>query len=178
METLLYGKCITLMLDYIKKEQVEIAPSEEGKADEFYLPHHAVKKEKRGEAKWRIVFDGSSHEDHSPSLNDVLEMGPNLLPEILVTLLRFRLYPVGIIGDIGQAFLQLSLHKGDRDLTSFLWYCVIKDEDGNYDTTREMITYRFTRLPFGLICSSFLLTATVQNLPICIRQSFPPQQPS
>jgi hypothetical protein len=33
------------MLDYIKKEQVEIAPSEEGTADEFYRPHHAVKKE-------------------------------------------------------------------------------------------------------------------------------------
>jgi hypothetical protein len=35
------------MLDYVKKEQVEIAPSEEGTADEFYLPHHAVKREKR-----------------------------------------------------------------------------------------------------------------------------------
>jgi len=107
------------MLDYIKKEQVEIAPYEEGREDEFYLPHHAVKKEKRGEAKWRIVFDGSSHEDHAPSLNDVLEMGPKLLPEVLGTLLRFRLYPVGIIGDIGQAFLQLSLNKRDRDLTRF-----------------------------------------------------------
>jgi len=39
------------MLDYIKKEQVEIAPSEEGTVYEFYLTHHAVKKEKRGETK-------------------------------------------------------------------------------------------------------------------------------
>jgi hypothetical protein len=59
------------MLDYIRKEQVEIATSEEETADEFYLSHHAVKKEKRGETIWRIVFDGSSHEDHAPSLNDV-----------------------------------------------------------------------------------------------------------
>jgi hypothetical protein len=94
------------MLDYIKKEQVEISPSEEGIADEFYLTHHALKKEKRGETKWRIVFGGSSHEEQAPSLNDALEMGPNLLLEILATLLRFRLYPVGIIGDIGQPFLQ------------------------------------------------------------------------
>ena len=63
-------------------------------------------------------------------------MGPNLLPEILATLLRFRLHPVGIISDTGQAFLQLSLHKRDRDLTRFLWYRVFKDKDGNYDTTR------------------------------------------
>ena len=88
------------MMGYIKKEQVEIAP-EEGTVDELYQPHHAVKKEKRGKAKWRIVFDGSSHEDHAPSLNDALELGPNLLSEIFATLLRFRLYPVGIIGDIG-----------------------------------------------------------------------------
>jgi hypothetical protein len=109
-------------------------------------------------------FDGSSHEDHAPSLNDALEMGPNLLPEILGTLLRFRLYPVGIMGDIGQAFLQMSLNKRDRNLMSFFWYRVIKDDDGNYDTTRELITYRFTRLPFGLTCSPFFLSATIREL--------------
>jgi len=98
------------MLDYIKKGQVEIVPSEEGIVDEFYLPHHAMKN-KLGETKWRIVFDGSSHEDHAPSLKDALEMGPNLLPEILAALLLFRLYPVDIIGDIEQAVLQVSLQK-------------------------------------------------------------------
>ena len=109
-------------------------------------------------------FDISSHEDQAPSLNDALEMGPNLLPEILETLLRFRLHPVDIIGDIGQAFLQLNLHRRDRDLTSFFWYRIIKDEEGNYDTTREIITYRFTRLPFGLTCSHFFLSATIREL--------------
>jgi hypothetical protein len=84
------------MLDYVNKEHMEIAPSEEGTADDFYLPHYAVKKEKRGQAKCRIVFDGSSNENHAPSLSDTLDMGSNLLPEILATLLRFRIYPVGI----------------------------------------------------------------------------------
>jgi len=161
------------MLDYIKKEQVEIAPSEEGTVDESYLPHHAVKKEKRGETKWRIVFDGSSHENHTPSLSDALETGPNLLPEILTTLLQFRLYPVGIIGDIGQAFLQLSLNRRERDLTRFFWYRVIKDEDGNYDTTREIITYSFTRLLFGLTGSPFLLSATIRELADMYKAEFP-----
>ena len=44
---------------------------------------------------------------------------PNLLPEVLVTLLCFRGHPVAIIGDIQQAFLQLSLDQKDTDLTSF-----------------------------------------------------------
>ena len=165
------------MLDYIRKEQVEIVTSGEETTNEFYLPHHAVKKEKRGEAKWRIVFDGFSHEDHAPSLNDVLEIGPNLLPEILATLLRFRLYPVGIIGDTGQAFLQLNLHRRDRDLTRFFWYRIIKDEDGNYDTSREIITIVSLGCPLNAhaVPSSYLPLS--ENLLTGIRLSFPPPQP-
>ena len=44
------------MLDYIRKEQVEIATTGEEITDESYLLDHAVKREKPGEAKWRIVF--------------------------------------------------------------------------------------------------------------------------
>jgi hypothetical protein len=110
------------MLDHVVKEQVELAPTTDNSTGLFYLPHLAVKKERRGEIKWRIVFDASSSEGNSPSLNEVLEMGPNLLPEVLATLLRFRGHHVAIIGDIQQAFLQLSLDRKDRDLTSFLWY--------------------------------------------------------
>jgi hypothetical protein len=139
----------------------------------YYLPYYAVEKEKRGDAKWRIVFDGSSHKDHAPSLNDALEMGPNLLPEILATLLRFRLYPVGIICHISQAFLQLSLDRNDRDLTRFLWYRVTTDDEGNYDTTGDVMTYRFTRLPFGLTCSPFLLSATIRELADMYKSKFP-----
>jgi len=82
------------MLDYILQHQVEVAltgPS----TSKFYLPHH-VKKERRKIVKWRILYDASSHEPGSPPLNDSLEVGPNLLPEILSVLLRFRLYKCAI----------------------------------------------------------------------------------
>jgi hypothetical protein len=79
------------MLDYIANGEVEVTPLEESTTT-FYLPHQAVKKVKWGRTKWRIVFDASSHESNAPSLNEALEMGPNFLPEILVILLRFRLY--------------------------------------------------------------------------------------
>ena len=107
------------MLDHVRKEQVELAPTTENSTGVFYLPHHAVKKERRRKIKWRIVFDASSSEGNSPSLNDVLGMGPNLIPEVLETLLRFRGHPMAIIGDIQQAFLQLSLDGTDRDLTRY-----------------------------------------------------------
>ena len=128
------------MLDLVLKQHVELAPTTEDSTGVFYLPHHAVKKDRRGNTKWRIVFDASSSEGNSPSLNGVLEMGPNLLPEVLATLLRFRERPVAIVGDIQQAFLQLSLEKEDRDLTRFLWYKVSQDDEGNHYTTQDVVS--------------------------------------
>jgi hypothetical protein len=88
----------THMLDYMQRGQVEVVNPDVKQEETFYLPHHAVSKGKHGDIKWRIVFDESSHERSAPSLNDALEMGPNLLPELFATLLRFRLNPVAIIG--------------------------------------------------------------------------------
>jgi len=99
------------MLDHVVKKQVELAPTTEESTRIFYLPHHAVKKECHRIIKRRIVCDASSSEGNGPSLNDVLQMGPNLLPEVLTTLLCFRGQPIPIIGDIQQAFLQLFLDR-------------------------------------------------------------------
>jgi hypothetical protein len=142
------------MLDCLQRGQVEVVDPGEEHGDLFYLPHHAVSKGKRGDTKWRIVFDASSHEKCASSLNDTLEMGPNLLSEIFAMSLRFRLNPMAIIGDIQQAFLQLQLDE-DRDPTRFFWSRVTRDNGGNYSKTDEVICYRFTRLPFGLTCSPF-----------------------
>jgi hypothetical protein len=52
----------TKMLDYILQHQVEVAPPGPSASSKFYLPLHAVKKEKRKNDKWRIVFEASSQE--------------------------------------------------------------------------------------------------------------------
>jgi hypothetical protein len=85
------------MLEYIRQGQVETVEPEQEREGTFYMPHQVVSKSKGGETKWRIVFDASSHEKDAPSLNDALEMGPNLLPELFAILLRFRLGPRAIV---------------------------------------------------------------------------------
>ena len=102
------------MIGHVLKSRIELAPDSKEETRVFYLPQRAVKKECHGNVKWRIVFDASARNTNHPSLNDVLEMGPNLLPEVLAVLLRFRSHPVGIIGDGQQAFLQLSSDCRDR----------------------------------------------------------------
>ena len=95
-------------------------------------------------------------------------MGPNLLPEIFAMLLRFRLNPVAITGDIRQAFLKL--RQGSYKV--FFWYRVTRVDGGDHNTKDEVICYRFTRLPFGLTCSPFLLSASLWEL-ATMHDSFP-----
>jgi hypothetical protein len=55
-----------------------------------YLPHRPVVKMASTTTKIRPVFDASAREVGSPSLNDCLEEGPNLIELIPTVLLRFR----------------------------------------------------------------------------------------
>jgi hypothetical protein len=63
------------LLNYIARGQVEAAPADDLTRIVFHLLHQAVKKEKHGKTKWRIVFDTSSQENNAPSLNEVLRKG-------------------------------------------------------------------------------------------------------
>jgi len=100
-------------------------------------------------------------------------MGPNLLPEILSVLLRFRLYKCAILGDVSQAILQITLGPTDRVLIRFLWYRFVPNSPGSYDTTDEVITYRFTRPHFGLTCNPFILSATIRTLATVHHEMYP-----
>ena len=53
-------------------------------------------------------------------LNDCLHVGPSLTPMIFDILLRFRVSPVAIVGNIKKAFLNIEIHPEDRDCLRFL----------------------------------------------------------
>ena len=131
-----------------------------------YLPHHGVVKQDN-KASVRIVYDGSARSNRkSPSLNDCLQAGPSLVNNLAAVLIRFRMYDIAIVADISKAFLQLALHKDDRDLTRFLW-----KEDGN--PKNELKSYRFCRVPFGLTSSPFLLHASIIHHLIQYKDKYP-----
>ena len=68
-------------------------------------------KENRKTSKVTIVFDGSSKYKGEPSINELLEAGPCLLPLLYDIHLRFRLGPIVITADIKPAFLQIPVAK-------------------------------------------------------------------
>ena len=113
-----------------------------------YLPHRPVIKPNRETTKVRIVFDASTHVKNEPCLNDILEPGPSLIPLILDILLRFRTGKIALIADMKQEFLQINISKEHKALLRFIWF-----ERDHFN--EKLVTYRFKRVVFGLICSLF-----------------------
>lgn len=120
-----------------------------------YIPHHCVVREDKETTKLRVVFDASCKVGKNPSLNDCLEAGPFIGPELFDILIRFRLYPIGLIADIEKAFLMISVVPEDRDAMRFLWF-----DDVDSD---ELVVYRQTRVTFGVNASPFMLAGTIEK---------------
>ncbi|UYV60209.1 hypothetical protein LAZ67_1000406 [Cordylochernes scorpioides] len=132
---------------------IEKVPAEQHDAEAFYLPHRPVVKLSSGTTPIRPVFDASSKVYRSPSLNDCLEKGPNLIEMIPNLMLRFRNGKFGVVADIKKAFLQIEVNERDRDYLRFLWY------SQNREKTE---VFRHRRVVFGVNCSSFILGAVIE----------------
>ena len=127
---------------------------------QHYIPHHAVITPDKTTTKMRIVYDASAKQNRgSASLNECLYRGPILLEDMCSLLFRFRTNKIAILADIEKAFLQVGLQQGERDVTRFLW---LKNWE-NPPTDDNIEVMRFTRVPFGVISSPFLLASTINH---------------
>ena len=84
-----------------------------------YIRHHGVINQHKPN-KWRVVFDATAkYKGHN--LNDYFLVGPDLLNNLVSTIIRFRLGKYAVSGDIEQMFHQISVSPKDRDSLRFLW---------------------------------------------------------
>ena len=103
-----------------------------------------------------MVFDASS-KTVGPSLNECLYAGPSLSPLLVDIMLRFHIFRVALAGDLGKAFLNVSVHPDDRNVLRFLWVSDVHSD------SPEIVVKRFRRLVFGVSASSFLLNGTLEH---------------
>lgn len=168
-DSALKEKYNSAMKEYFTSGVAELATSDESEHATYYMPHQAVIREDRLTTKVRIVFDASSSTTPGMSLNENLEAGENLNPDILALIMNFRKHSVAMTADVEKAFLQISIHEEDRDALRFLWW---KNEQ--CDLTKEnIVAWRMTRVTFGTTPSSFLLAATIQHHLNKEQQNFP-----
>ncbi|XP_011687756.1 PREDICTED: uncharacterized protein LOC105449964 [Wasmannia auropunctata] len=82
----LFDEYNAVLNNWLTEDIIEKVPIQEVTRKEFYLPHRPVIKIE-GTTKIRPVFDASAKMGDSPSLNQCLEAGPNLI-ELIPTLLH------------------------------------------------------------------------------------------
>ena len=144
--------------DRIIKEQLEMGIIEEVKTeiddkfseDVHYLPHHTVLHHDRETTKVRVVYDGSAKSPRNNySLNNCLQVGPNLILQLFHILVKFRSDPIALTADIEKAFLMVSMDEASKHMLQFLWF------KNPIETTPVVTQLRFSRLVFGLRPSPF-----------------------
>ena len=132
-----------------------------------YVPHHPVIREDKVTTKIRPVFDGSAKGRFGPSINECLEVGPNLNPDLMAVLMRFRIKRIAWIADIEKAFLNIALPEEDANAVRFLW------SSNPSDPSARNIAFRWKRVPFGLTSSPFQLRATISKHLKLYQSKFP-----
>ena len=125
-----------------------------------YIPHNVVVNPSKATTKVRIVYDASAKTKlDNNSLNECLYRGTILLHNLTGILLRFRMKQIAVVADIEKTFLQIGLPEVVKDVTRFFW---LKNKT-IINVENNIQAYRFCRVPFGIICSPFLLAATFDH---------------
>ncbi|KIH65457.1 hypothetical protein ANCDUO_04223 [Ancylostoma duodenale] len=148
-----------IFIEQLEKGIIEQVPDAELTEPSHYLSQHGVIKKDGDQIKVRCVYDGSAKTKGHISINGALFRGPVLLPDLAEILLRSHLPKILISSDIEKAFLMVGLQRESRNYPRFLW---LEDHIKPLDPD-NIVTYRFQRVPFGLICSPFLLSGTIHH---------------
>ena len=93
----------------------KVSVSDESK--HYFLSHHAVVKESSNTTRIRPVFNASTKNCDGHSLNDILMIGPNLLPDLVMILARWSLYWYSLVSDISKMYLNIALNPRDWLIT-------------------------------------------------------------
>ena len=86
---------------------------------EWYLPHHPVLNPNKPGGVRRVLNGASTC--HGASLNKSLLVGPDLLPNLIFVLLRFRQHKYAVSADIEGMFLQAGVREENQPSLRFLW---------------------------------------------------------
>ena len=157
----LYAEAINNYLD--ENHMEEVNPEK----DEIlhFLPHHPVIKMSSSSTKVRPVCNAASKSETGLSLNDTLCVGPVVQPESFDILLRFRVKPFVLMGDLTKMYRQIWVNPKQRAYLTILWR--------NNPETEKVKYYQMKTVTFGTASASFLATRVVMELANQNEKDFP-----
>ena len=114
---------------------------------DYFLPHHAVRKQTSTTTKCRVVFDASAKTDTGISLNDTLLVGPKIQSDLFSIVMRFRLHQLVLSADIKMMFRQILVHEDHQGYQKIIW---------RYDKTEPLKIYTLKTITYGMASSPYL----------------------
>ena len=148
-----YAKTIT---DDLNKGYIRVVSSEELASStprEWYFPHHPVLNPNTPNKVRRVLNGAALFRGHS--LNKALLTGPDLLQNLLKSIIRFRENVIAACADIEGMFFQVSVLPDDQPSLRFLWH---------EDPTSDVVVYQYMRHVFGSkdspTCANYALQRT------------------
>jgi hypothetical protein len=145
------------MKEYEDLGHMEQAPSLDRDTPCYFLPHHAVFKGNSTTTKTRVVFDGGAKTSTELSLNDILQVGPTIQPDLYSIQICFT-------ADIAKMYRQIIVHPLDRDLQKILW---------RYSSEQPIQEYRLNTVTYGTSRATFLATCCLKKLAEYNQERFP-----
>ncbi|XP_062704018.1 uncharacterized protein LOC134286425 [Aedes albopictus] len=133
----------------------------------YYLPYHPVVKESSKTTKVRVIFDASVKTGFSQ--NEALLVGPVVQDDLLSIILRFRTFPVALVGYIAKMYRQVLGQPDDTACQRIMW---------RFDPAAPVERYELQMVTYGLSPSSFLVNRTLQQLAADEGDSYPLEKPA
>ncbi|XP_037944114.1 uncharacterized protein LOC119676918 [Teleopsis dalmanni] len=140
---------VKFMQDYENLRHMSMVKDLDLNSPHYFIPHHYVIKPDSTTTKLRVVFDASARTSPQVSLNELLMVGPTIQNELVITLLRFRLYQYGITADITKMYRQFWLHPSDRNFQLILW---------REHKSQNISVYQLNTVTYGTSSAPFLAT--------------------
>jgi len=145
-------------MEAVKYHELEI------KQNVYYLPHHAVIREKSSTTKLRVVFDASARTTSGKSLNDILHVGPTVQDDLISIMIRFRTKKIALCADIEKMYRQIRIAEEDSWLQLIHW----RDNPSS-----PLNVFRLTTVTYGTAAAPFLATNTLNTLAMQIKETAP-----
>ena len=110
------------------------------------------------------MFDGSCKTSSKLSLNDCLQVGPVVQPDLFSHLLSFRQYEYAIKSDIVKMFRQFVINSKNADLQRIFW---------REDLSKPVQEFRLLTVTYGTSAAPFLATRCLVQLALDHGDAFP-----
>ncbi|XP_015123896.1 uncharacterized protein LOC107045986 [Diachasma alloeum] len=137
--------------EYLDLGHMSLSPSRDQPDQKpVYLSHHAFLRKDSTTSPIRLVFNASNRTTNGSTLNDHLHVGPQLLPDLMDVILKWRMHTLRALralrADIEKMFRQILMTPEERHLQRILWQPPGSKEVKSYDL--QTVTHGTAPAPY------------------------------